>query len=149
MTLLQVLHVMAATLSPLAPHIYQADLVMLEIAHIVGESKAPPVFASKEEDAAVMLVTAWEESRFTAAAVGDHGRALCAYQLQRAPRAVLTSMWLCTTIAYARLRASVKACPGAPLSPYVGGGCASAVGQEMSEKRIELAAMLLEATHEN
>ena len=141
MTLLQTLHLMAALISPTAPKTFQADLVMREIAHVVGESKTT-VFATKEQDAAVMLMQAWAESSFKANAVGDHGQGLCAYQLHFAPRAVLTSLWLCTTIAYQRLRLSVKACPSSPLAPYIG-GCENRTARARSEYRLREAVRIL------
>lgn len=143
MTLLQTLHLMVTLIAPHARATYQADLVMIEIAHVVGESKST-VFANKEQDAAMMLIQAWEESRFKANAVGDHGQALCAYQLHNAPKRVLTSMWLCTTLAYQRLRLSVKACPDSPLAPYIG-GCGNRTARARSEYRLKEAVRLLEA----
>lgn len=135
MTLLQTLRLMAAALSPMAPHTYDAGPVMAEIAHVVGDAKAP-VFATKEQDAAALLITAWEESNFKKNAVGDHGRALCAYQLQRAPRAVLNSLWLCTSVAYARMRRSYAACHDAPWAPYVGGTCTNRTARKVSHYRL-------------
>lgn len=143
MTLLQSLYLMAAALAPGATHTYQAPVVLAEIASVVGQSKHT-VFATKEQDAAVMLVQAWEESRFTLAAIGDHGRALCAYQLQNAPKSVLTSPWLCTKLAYDRLRLSVAACPKEPLAPYIG-GCDNRTAQAASRYRIAEAVRVLSA----
>lgn len=140
-TLLQSLHLMAALIAPSAPHTFQAERVMAEIAHVVGESKTT-VFATKEQDAAVMLEQAWSESSFKANAVGDHGQGLCAYQLHFAPRAVLTSLWLCTSIAYQRLRLSVRSCPSSPLAPYIG-GCTNRTAKARSEYRLREAVRLL------
>lgn len=141
MTLLQSLYVMAAALAPSAPHTYQAPVVLAEIASVVGQAKHP-IFATKEQDAAVMLVQAWSESNFMLTAVGDHGRALCAYQLQNAPHAVLTSPWLCTKLAYDRLRLSVAACPQDPLAPYIG-GCTNRTARARSRQRLAEALRVL------
>jgi hypothetical protein len=148
MTLLQALHLMAATLSPSAPRTFDASPIMAEIAKVVGEDTHSPAFGSKLEDAAAMLETAWEESRFKRDAVGDHGRALCAYQLQRAPRAVLNSLWLCTSIAYARMRQSVAVCHDAPWAPYVGGSCTNRTARKVSARRSQEMARVLTALGE-
>lgn len=145
MTLLQALHLMAFAIAPTAPHTFDANLVMAEIAHVVGESKRPPVFATKLQDAAAMLETAWEESNFKKNAVGDHGRALCAYQLQNAPRAVLTSLWLCTSMAYSRMRVSYAKCHDAPWAPYLGGTCTNRTARKVSRHRLSETVRVLSA----
>jgi hypothetical protein len=78
--------------------------------------------AESLEEAAVMAVTAWHESRFVPDAIGDHGQSLCAWQLQtRAP--VLRDLRRCAELAHARLRESAEACPAHPLAVYASGRC--------------------------
>jgi hypothetical protein len=144
MTLLQALHLMAFALSPAAPHTFHAGEVMSEIASVVGSSQRTPVFATKEQDAAAMLVIAWNESSFKKDAVGDHGTALCAYQLHFAPRAVLNNLHLCTSIAYERMRWSFSVCRAAPFAQYVG-GCYRPKARRMSLFRLKETVRVLRA----
>lgn len=95
--------------------------IAASIARVVDDEA--PVFGAPLMDAAVLVETGYRESAWRTAAVGDHGRALCWAQIQRAPRAVLTDVDACTRIAYARLRESTRQCPSAPMALYVSGRC--------------------------
>lgn len=117
----------------------------VEIARVVTEAKRP-LFASRELDAAVMLETAYAESRFIAGAIGDHGAALCAYQLHFAPRSVLYDLHDCTARAYAHLRWSIASCRAWPLAPYVG-GCDRPLARRMSAQRLYVARHIVAETH--
>lgn len=76
-----------------------------------------------EREAAILVVTAFEESRFTADKVsGDH-LDRCAYQLRYAPRTVTSDLRQCTEIALVRIRISARKCPSYPLSDYASGSC--------------------------
>jgi len=92
-------------------------------------------------EAAVMAVTSWEESRHMPDAVGDSGRARCAFQLQHAPISVLRDLRQCTEIAYERVMASWRACPNAPLAIYASGRCVR--GTRLSARRMARALALL------
>ncbi len=92
-------------------------------------------------EAAVMAVTSWEESRHVPDAVGDSGRALCAFQLQHAPSSVLRDLRQCVEVAHARLVASAEACPDAPLALYASGRCDR--GTKLSRRRMTQAASAL------
>jgi hypothetical protein len=102
-----------------------------------------PVFGSAEMDLAVLIETAWRESRFQVDAVGDSGDSLGVWQLQHVPRAVAFDLALSTPIAYARLREAASQCPGAPLAPYVG-GCWSPRARLEGERRLRAARKLAE-----
>jgi hypothetical protein len=116
----------------------------IEIARIV--TAAPrPIFASRELDAAVMLETAYAEARFVTDAIGDHGAALCVYQLHFAPRSVLTDLGDCTARAYELLRWSVRSCKASPLAPYIG-NCDRRGAQVQSRERMRVARYILAET---
>jgi hypothetical protein len=89
------------------------------------------------DEAALMLETAYEESRFRPL-VGDHGRAFGVYQLQRVPRWIGLDVHLATPIALERLRMSARWCPSSPLAPYVG-GCRVPAARRASARRIGFA----------
>jgi hypothetical protein len=92
-------------------------------------------------EAAVLVVMAWEESRLIPNAIGDHGRARCAFQLQHASVDVLTDLRKCVEVAHDRLVASAEACPDAPLAVYASGSCGLA--RKLSARRMALAERLL------
>lgn len=87
------------------------------------------------EEATWLAAIAYRESSFRLGAIGDHGRSLCAYQLQGAPRRVLTDAGLCTRIALHSLRASARLCPSAPLAAYAGARCGSRVAGRITRDR--------------
>lgn len=96
--------------------------------------------AADVREAALLADTAWEESRFVPNAVGDHGRALCGYQLQHAPTRVLVDLRLCTELGLERLRQSAALCPRHPLAYYLSGRCDAALAA--SDRRLADAADL-------
>jgi|SRR5579862_8406255 len=106
-----------------------------------------PAFGSPEMDVAVLLVTAWEESRFKLDTVADGGDSLGVWQLQRTSRAVAFDLAQSTPIAYARLRESAKACPDAPLAPYIG-GCYRSKARARSRHRMHMAERVAAAAYE-
>lgn len=87
------------------------------------------------DEATLLAAIAYRESSYRLRAVGDHGRSLCAYQLQGAPREVLTDAALCTRIALHSLRASARLCPSTPLAAYAGAPCGSLVAGRISRDR--------------
>ena len=90
--------------------------------------------AESVEEAATLAVMAWDESRMRPDAIGDQGRSLCAYQLQRVSWGVLGDLRFCTRIAVERLRESARQCPSAPLAVYASGNCGHA--RELSARRM-------------
>ena len=105
---------------------------------------APMPWRSREETAAVLVVSAWEESRFRMDAVGKLGER-CALQVlprDRAEARRLSSTAACVRRALEILRASARLCPDAPLAPYCG-SCRSGLARRRSAKRLALAASLL------
>jgi hypothetical protein len=98
-------------------------------------------------EAAVMAKTAWDEGRLIPNRVGDHGKSLCTFQVQQngLPLKVwlstLTDLRTCTEIAYERVMASWKACPGAPLAVYASGRCDR--GTRLSARRMASAIALV------
>jgi hypothetical protein len=105
----------------------------------------PPLFKddeSKLRTAAFVTAVAFRESSLRNDAIGDHGHALCMFQLWAAPRTVLTDPELCARIAMQRLRESMLACgAGNELGIYAAGpkGCSSAHAKRISADRMHMA----------
>jgi hypothetical protein len=74
----------------------------------------------EQRTAALLTAVAFRESRFEMSALGKAGDS-CAFQLVAAPKAVRKDVKLCTSIAYDRLAASLKACGG--IQAYATGRC--------------------------
>jgi hypothetical protein len=108
----------------------------------------PPLFAGDDDrrrTAALLVAVAFRESSLRADAIGDQGRARCAFQLWGAPAEALTDPALCTRMAVARLRESMRACGALnPLGTYAAGpgGCASERAARISRDRMWLAKRL-------
>lgn len=129
-----------AALDPGHPH---ADLA--EAIADVATSEAP-LFKGDDDrirTAAYMTAVAWRESNFKLDALGDFGRARCAFQLHGAPKEVLTDARLCTSIALERMRSSMRSC-GAEnlLGIYASGKCSSEAAKRISRDRMMLARWL-------
>jgi hypothetical protein len=92
-----------------------------------------PIFGSREADAAVLLYTAWRESEWYLHAVGDHGRALGAWQLQfEAGRGDARKQ---AVVALQLLHWAARVCPDLPAAAYLSGRCDRArvqAGQRMN-----------------
>jgi hypothetical protein len=116
------------------------------IAKVVLEE--PPLFKGDESrirTASLMTAIAFRESSFRNAAIGDHGHALCAFQLWDTPRDVLTDPELCTRIALQRMRQSIRACGlDNALGIYAAGpeGCSSPHAKRISNDRMSIAMKL-------
>lgn len=122
------------------------------IAYVVTHD-ATPTGWTPELAAAVLVVTAHEESRFGANAkrgdVGMRGRvaSVCAFQIAATTeaRARLLEMDLiaCTRAALAIVRITVDRalCVDAPLAPYCG-GCGNAAARAISARRMSAARAL-------
>jgi hypothetical protein len=117
-----------------------------EIVHVVDErvveAQEDPAFGTMEMDEAVMIEMAWRESTFKRNAVGDHGRSIGYFQMQRLPKSILKDAHRQAVIAYDRLRDSAKSCGhSAPLAKYASGNCAH--GRELSAFRMREARHLV------
>lgn len=105
----------------------------------------PPLFAgddSKEKTAAFMVAIAYRESTFDMKAVGDKGRAKCAFQLWAAPKEATTDPTLCASIAYDRVKESMRICGSSNyLGVYLAGpkGCKLERAKRMSADRLRIA----------
>lgn len=135
-----------AAMGMLVPRVDHTTLAM-SIAGVVESEE--PLFrddADKLRTTSFLVAVAFRESSFRLDAVGDGGRALCAFQLWAAPRAVLSDAVLCTRIAFERLRESIRACgPSNLLGIYAAGphGCSMPVAKRISRDRQAIAARLL------
>jgi hypothetical protein len=92
------------------------------------------------DEAARGLVTAYAETRFRRL-VGDHGKAFGVYQLHGVPSEIGINTRLSTPIALERLRQSAKACPSAPMAPYIG-GCSMPAARRASAYRMAIVARM-------
>jgi hypothetical protein len=132
---------LVAALHPQAPRLTDARAVSRAIAQVVA-SEEPLPNMTRERTAALLVVMAWHESRFQMHAVGDHGKSFCALQVQNQP-------WLadnplaCVRAGMTHLRASMMACPEAPLASYAG-GCAFPSARAISASRMREAEKLEE-----
>jgi hypothetical protein len=115
---------MLAAISPGAEKMKDARAIAVEVWNV----------AETPREAATLLVTAWEESRFQQSAVGDGGQARTAYQLHGAPRTAVLDIGEATRIASARLRASARLCPRWPLAVYASGSCDR--GHRLNDRRM-------------
>lgn len=136
------LMLMLAAIHPRAPMTNSALDVAIASNTVVDADN--PAFGSPEMDVAVLLVTAWEESRFKVDAVGDGGDSLGAWELQRTPAVVAFDLAQSTPLAYAKLRESARQCPDAPLAPYIG-GCYRRRARVRSAMRMALARIVAAA----
>jgi len=106
-----------------------------------------PIFAGQDGDlrtAATMVAIGYRESTFTLSARGDlDGVSVCTYQIMGGSKSLLADAAACTRAAYALLRASVRACPGKPVSAYAAGRCGTAQGDRISDDRMRLANILM------
>lgn len=139
MTVLFAVMVWMSSLAPSREHVAMATA----IASVVLDE--PPLFrddASRLKTAALMVSVAYREGSFKADAIGDHGHALCTFQLWNTSRDVLEDQELCARIAMARLRESIRACgAGNELGIYAAGplGCSSETAKRISRDRMAIA----------
>lgn len=128
-----------STLDPNTDHVELADA----ITSVVDDRE--PLFrgdTDKLRTASYLIAVAWRESNFQLDAIGDHGKARCAFQLWAAPKEVLTDPTLCTSIAFDRLAESMRICgPKNPIGIYASGrkGCRSEKAKRISADRLRLA----------
>lgn len=129
-----------AAIHPSAPKLADASEIADAIATVVSHDTDPPVFGSREEDAAVMAYYALRESWLRKRAVGDGGRSFGVWQ-ERAVTGqadVITQAraWL------VQLREGARVCPASPAAP-LSGGCL--IARKLADRRVARARALLEA----
>jgi hypothetical protein len=124
---------------PLAPTLPDATEIADAIVVAVTEDPAPPVFGSREEDAAVMAYYALRESWLRKHAVGDGGRSFGVWQENattgRADVVTQARAWLFM------LHEGARICPENPAAP-LSGGCKAA--SRLALRRVAKARELLE-----
>jgi hypothetical protein len=100
-----------------------------------------PDDTSKLQTAALVVAVMFRESSFRHGLVSKTGD-FCEMQLHgRAD--TLDDRALCLREGIRMLRASIQACPSAPLAVYAGGGCHNARARKISDDRIGLAGRIL------
>jgi hypothetical protein len=127
-----------AAIHPSAPKLPDAPEIASAIETVITQDNLPPVFGSREEDAAVMAYYALRESWLRKHAVGDGGRSFGVWQEnERTGRAdVLTQAraWLYM------LHEGARICPDNPAAP-LSGGCTAA--SRIAARRVAKARELL------
>lgn len=137
-----------AAMASLAPNQDNTELGTA-IAEVV--EAGAPLFkddADRRRTASFLVAVAWRESTFRLNAIGDHGRARCAFQLWSTTRDVLTDAHLCTSIAFERLHESFRVCgPSNALGIYAAGplGCSMSKARRISADRSALARRIYSA----
>jgi len=124
---------LVGALHPQARHVGDVGVVSRAIAQVVSEEEPLPS-TTRERTAAILVVMAWHESRFSMGVVGDNGRAFCALQVHGAP-SLAKSPVACIRTAMRHMRASMRSCPDAPLAAYAG-GCKSPPARAISAARL-------------
>jgi hypothetical protein len=140
MTLNMIVLAIWAAVHPGAPRLPDAAPIAAAIDAAVSHDAEPPVFGSREEDAAVMAYYALRESWLNHDAVGDGGRSFGVWQLRSASgRGDLPTQaraWL------ALLHEGARLCPQSPAAP-LSGGCVAA--RSTADRRATKARSLLES----
>lgn len=128
-----------AAVHPAAPRLPDAPQIAAAIDAAVSQDAEPPVFGSREEDAAVMAYYAIRESWLARNAVGDGGKSFGVWQLRtpsgRADLGTQARAWL------ALLHEGARICPQSPAAP-LSGGCVAA--RTTADRRATKARRLLE-----
>ena len=128
-----------SAMHPMAPSLPDAHEIADAIVIAVSQDAAPPVFGSREEDAAVMAYYALRESWLRKHVVGDGGRSFGVWQeSSRTGRADVVTQaraWLVL------LHEGARICPANPAAP-LSGGCQAAA--RLAARRVTKALELLE-----
>lgn len=119
------------------------QLPTLEAIALVANDE-PPLFQGpddRERTAALLASVAFRESAFRNAAVGDHGKSVCAFQILGGDASLLDDPIACARTAYRMLRTSIAVCRAYPVAWYAEGpkGCESSRAQRISRDRMALA----------
>jgi hypothetical protein len=128
-----------AAIHPAAPKLPDAPEIAAAIETVITQDRRPPVFGSREEDAAVMAYWALRESWLRRNAVGDGGRSFGVWQENastgRADILTQARAWLYM------LHEGARICPDNPAAPLSGGCRAAArIAQRRVVKALELLA---------
>jgi hypothetical protein len=127
-----------AAVHPQAPKLADAPEIAAAIETVITQDPAPPVYGSREEDAAVMAYYALRESWLRKRAVGDGGRSFGVWQENattgRADILTQARAWLFL------LHEGERICPANPAAPLSGGCAAAAL---ISARRVARARELL------
>jgi hypothetical protein len=128
-----------AAIHPAAPKLPDAPEIATAIETVITQDPRPPVFGSREEDAAVMAYWAFRESSLRRNAVGDGGRSFGVWQENattgRADILTQARAWLYM------LHEGARICPDNPAAP-LSGGCRAAA--HLAQRRVAKARELLE-----
>jgi hypothetical protein len=128
-----------SAMHPMAPSLPDAPEIADAIVIAVSQDTAPPVFGSREEDAAVMAYYALRESWLRKHVVGDGGRSFGVWQENsrtgRADVVTQARAWLVL------LHEGARICPANPAAP-LSGGCQAA--GRLAARRVTKALELLE-----
>jgi hypothetical protein len=129
-----------AAIHPSAPRLRDAMMIADAIQAVISADTAPPVFGSREDDAAVMAYYALRESWLSKDAVGDGGKSFGVWQqppaVGRADLLTQARAWLVV------LHEGARICPASPAAP-LSGGCIN--GRRVADRRASRARILLEA----
>jgi hypothetical protein len=133
-----------AAVHPAAPRLHDAALIADAIQAAVTSDAEPPVFGSREDDAAVMAYYAIRESWLSKDAVGDGGLSFGVWQQRssagRADVVTQARSWL------SLLHEGARICPASPAAP-LSGGCHA--GRHVADRRATRAHALLEAARKS
>jgi hypothetical protein len=100
--------------------------------------------AASTEEAALIVAVAYRESGLDNAAVGDHGRSVCAMQILHGGRELLDDPQACVRRGVLMLRASKRVSAESPVAFYARGPrWQSDEAQRISRDRVALARRLL------
>jgi hypothetical protein len=100
--------------------------------------------AASYEEAALLTAIAYRESGLDPAAVGDHGRSVCAYQILNGSRSLLTDVGACVRRGTMMLRASRAVDPLNPVASFARGNrWDTEEARRISRDRVALARRLL------
>jgi len=144
-----VLAIMAA-LHPSAPRTGAARMVADAIAYVVTAERES-VFETREVDAAILVVIAWEEGRFCLICKrGDRSLhpfgSVSTFQIRATSeaqaRALESNPRYAAGTALHFVRESARSCPGSPLAPYCG-SCTHSIPRGIGDRRIYLAKKIL------
>jgi len=127
-----------SAIHPAAPKLQDAREIAAAIEKVVSEDPQPPVFGSREEDAAIMAYWALKESWLRKGVVGDGGRSFGVWQepaiTGKADVLTQARAWV------AVLREGARLCPDSPAAP-LSGGCVAA--RKVADRRVKRARALL------
>lgn len=118
--------------------------VIEAITRAVQQDEQPPLLGSYRAEAALMLTYAYFESRFKICAVGDHGRSLGLFQMQRLNKEIACDPSQAARIWLIRAHEAYEQCRGnleeARLASLASGNCQHA--RVLTTHRVRVASAL-------